>query len=153
MEAICRLGPIGGLADEYEKALDEFKTVLLAIDNDVFVKADSSLEEDFQSIRNIVLHVANSGYSYANYIRRRFNNEWVKPEVDFKNTTDAVAAIGKMFAYTLSTFEDKYELTDDDLMNTIIKTSWTTYDLEAIIEHAIVHILRHRRQIQKRLSS
>jgi len=153
MEVICRPGPIGGLADEYEKALEEFKTVLLAIDDEVFVQSDSGLEEDFQSIRNMVLHVVSSGYTYANYIRRRFNNEWVKPEVNFNTTTDAVAAIDKMFAYTLSTFEDKYQLTDDDLMNTIIKTSWTTYDLEAIVEHAIVHILRHRRQIQKRLSS
>jgi hypothetical protein len=40
-------------------------------------------------------------------------------------------------------------LTYDALMNTVIKTSWTTYDLEAIIEHAIVHILRHRLQIEK----
>jgi uncharacterized damage-inducible protein DinB len=153
MEKIYRPGPIGGLADEYEKVLVEFKNVVGAISNDRFVAADMTLEADFQSIRNIVSHVVNSGYSYANYIRRRFNNEWVKTEVYFENTSDAIAAIDKMFAYTLATFEDKYHLSDDDLMNTIIKTSWTTYDLEAIIEHAIVHILRHRRQIQKRLSS
>ena len=57
-----------------------------------------------------------------------------------------------MFKYTVDTFEDKWLLTDKELLNTIIKTSWTTYDLEAIIEHAIVHVLRHRRQIEKRLT-
>lgn len=54
-----------------------------------------------------------------------------------------------MFEYTVKTFEDKLLLTDDELLNTIIKTSWTTNALEAIIEHAIVHILRHRLQIEK----
>ncbi len=40
-------------------------------------------------------------------------------------------------------------MTDKELLNTIIKTSWTTYDLEALIEHSIVHVLRHRLQIEK----
>jgi hypothetical protein len=44
---------------------------------------------------------------------------------------------------------DEYEKALGELKNTIIKTSWTTYDLEAIIEHAIVHVLRHRLQIEK----
>jgi hypothetical protein len=54
-----------------------------------------------------------------------------------------------MFEYTVETFEDKWLLTYDELMKIRIKTSWTTYDLEAIIEHGIVHILRHRLQIEK----
>ena len=57
-----------------------------------------------------------------------------------------------MFEYTVETFEDKWHLTYGELMNTIIKTSWSTYDLEAITEHAIVHILRHRLQIEKMVS-
>lgn len=54
-----------------------------------------------------------------------------------------------MFEYTVETFEGKWLLTDDELMNTIIITSWTAYDLGAFIEHAIVHVLRHRLQIEK----
>ena len=64
---------------------------------------------------------------------------------------EAIIELDKMFNYIVETFEDKWLLKDDDLLNTIIKTSWTTYDLEAIIEHSIVHILRHRLQIQKLL--
>ena len=57
--------------------------------------------------------------------------------------------LDKMFLYNVQTFEDKWLMSDEQMMKTIIKTSWTTYDLEAIIEHSIVHILRHRLQIQK----
>ena len=49
----------------------------------------------------------------------------------------------------LKLFKTNGSLTDEELLNTIIKTSWTTYDLEALIEHSIVHILRHRLQIEK----
>jgi len=60
-----------------------------------------------------------------------------------------LSELDKMFLYHIATYENKWLMTDDEMMKAIIKTSWTTYDLEAIIEHAIVHILRHRLQIQK----
>ena len=69
-----------------------------------------------------------------------------------KKTEQGIAELEKMFEYTVETFEDKWHLTYGELMNTIIKTSWSTYDLEAITEHAIVHILRHRLQIEKMVS-
>ena len=32
----------------------------------------------------------------------------------------------------------------------VIHSGWSvTYDLEQLLEHAIVHVLRHRRQIEK----
>lgn len=150
MEKIYRQGAIGALADEYEKALNELKDLLEKITDDRFTNIiDNSVAEDFQSVRNIVLHIVRSGYVYANHIRKRFGNDFSKSEVKIANIEEGITALEKMFNYTVETFEDKWLLTDDDLLNTIIKTSWTTYDLEAIIEHSIVHILRHRLQIQK----
>ena len=147
-----RSGPIGALTDEYEKALNELKTILQNISNDIFcLITDESIEDDFKSIRNITLHIVSSGYVYANHIRNRFDNEIVLNQTKIDTIIEAIEELDKMFLYTVQTFEDKWLLTDDELMNTIIKTSWTTYDLEAIIEHSIVHILRHRLQIEKRL--
>ena len=149
-----RLGAIGALTDEYEKALNELKTILQNISNDNFcLITDESIEDDFKSIRNITLHIVSSGYVYANHIRNRFDNDIVLNQVKIDNINEAIEELDKMFLYTVQTFEDKWLLTDDELMNTIIKTSWTTYDLEAIIEHSIVHILRHRLQIEKRLNT
>ncbi len=150
MQKTYRKGAIGAMTDEYEKALDELKTVLLRIPDDEFKKIyNNQADRDFQSIRNLVLHIIRSGYVYANHIRKRFGNNYTVPEIEIIKTEQGIYKLDEMFDYTVETFEDKWLLTDDELLNTIIKTSWTTYDLEAIIEHAIVHILRHRLQIEK----
>ena len=150
MNKTYRKGAIGALTDEYEKALNELKDLLRQIPDDEFKRVlNKNTELEFQSIRNIVLHMINSGYGYANYIRKRFGNSYVVPKIKIEKTEQSISELEKMFEYTVETFEDKWHLTYKDLMNTIIKTSWTTYDLEAITEHAIVHILRHRLQIEK----
>jgi uncharacterized damage-inducible protein DinB len=152
MNKIYRQGAIGALTDEYEKALFELKVLLGKITNEQFTKViDNSVEADFQSVRNIVLHIVRSGYVYANHIRNRFGNSFSKNETIINSLQEGISELDKMFTYTVDTFEDKWLLTDEDLLNTIIKTSWTTYDLEAIIEHSIVHVLRHRLQIEKLL--
>lgn len=150
MSVAFRKGAIGALTDEYEKALLELKSVLRTIADKDFVKVHQpDLDVDFQSARNIVVHMVRSGFTYANYIRKSFDEERIRTEIAFETVSDAMTNLDNMFAYTVETFEGKWLMSDDQMMQTIIKTSWTTYDLEAIIEHAIVHILRHRLQIQK----
>lgn len=148
-----RPGAIGAMTDEYEKALNDLKALLQTLSDEVFIEIrNNSVEEDFQSARNITLHVVRSGFSYANYIRKRFGNQVLHQEIKINNIDEAITELDKMFQYTIATFEDKWLLTDEELLSTIIKTSWSTYDLEAIIEHAIVHVLRHRLQIEKLLT-
>ncbi len=144
-----RKGAIGAMTDEYEKALNELKFVLESVSNEVFNTTIESNDDNCKSIKKITYHIINSGYVYCNYIRNRFGNEYINQEIKFDSVRDAISELDKMFLYNVATFEDKWHYTDEVLMNTIIKTKWTTYDLEAIIEHSIVHILRHRLQIQK----
>jgi hypothetical protein len=41
-------------------------------------------------------------------------------------------------------------MSDEEIMGTVINSTWgTRYDVEQLLEHAVVHILRHRRQIEK----
>ena len=144
-----RQGAIGAMADEYEKALNELKAVLISIPDATFLKDLDAKEEDFKSIRNITLHMIRSGYAYSNYVRKWFGNEVTSVTIEVNSIEECLSELDKMFLYHIATFKNKWLLTDDEMMKAIIKTSWTTYDLEAIIEHAIVHILRHRLQIQK----
>jgi uncharacterized damage-inducible protein DinB len=147
-----RHGATGALTDEYEKALLELQIVLSGISNAEFLEIKNpSLSDNSQSIRNIIAHVVRSGYSYANYIRNRFGEEVFANEFKIVTIEDASNNLEYMFLYTQETLRDKGHLTHNDMMHLLIKTSWTTYDLEAMIEHAIVHILRHRLQIQKML--
>ena len=153
MEKVYRKGAIGALTDEYEKVLIELKVLIAKIPDDEFKKVyKENAAVDFQSIRNILLHVINSGFVYANHIRKRFGDNYVIPKVEILKAEQGVVKLDEMFEYTVETFEDKWHLTYSELMNTVIKTSWSTYDLEAIIEHAIVHILRHRLQIEKMIA-
>jgi uncharacterized damage-inducible protein DinB len=142
-------GAIGALTDEYEKAHNELKDVLKTISDDVFLETINSENEDFKSIKNIVLHITRSGYIYSNYIRNYFNDTIFPYQISINSVDEAIVELDKMFLYNTQTFEDKWLMSDEQMMKTIIITSWTTYDLEAIIEHSIVHILRHRLQIQK----
>ena len=86
-----RKGPIGALADEYEKVLNELKTLLITISNEKFTRiVDDSVPKKFQSIRTIVLHLVNSGYVYANHIRKRFGNETKAKAIDINTTEEAI---------------------------------------------------------------
>jgi hypothetical protein len=58
--------------------------------------------------------------------------------------------LDKMLAYTSETLHDKWEYADEEIMKVKMIVRWgTQYDLEQLLEHAVVHILRHRRQIEK----
>lgn len=62
-----RKGAIGALTDEYEKSLEELKTLLIKIPDDEFKKVyNKKADTDFQSVKNLVSHITRSGYAYAN---------------------------------------------------------------------------------------
>jgi hypothetical protein len=55
-----------------------------------------------------------------------------------------------MLEYTAQTLEGGWEMTDEEIESIIMPTGWgVTYNLEQLLEHAIAHLLRHRRQIEK----
>lgn len=154
MHRTYRPGPVGSLADVYETTLTDFKRFLSEIPEDRFSEIlNPSVEEDFRSVKNIVAHVIRSGYVYADHVRRRFGEESARHVVTVDTAAAGIAELDRMFRYTLDSLEKKWHLTDDDLLNTVIKTSWTTYDLEALLEHAVVHVMRHQRQIDKLLNA
>jgi uncharacterized damage-inducible protein DinB len=55
-----------------------------------------------------------------------------------------------MLEYTAQTVEGRWEMTDEEIEKAAVDRGWgVIYNLEQLLEHAIVHILRHRRQIEK----
>lgn len=65
--------------------------------------------------------------------------------------TDYINDLDNVFTFTTETFKNIKDNQLEQFDNTKkIVTSWgQVYDIEQITEHAIVHILRHRRQIEK----
>lgn len=151
---VYRTGPMGALLDEYEKAIDELKLVLISLDNSKFklIVDNETNDPDCESIQSIMIHVIRSGYGYANYIRSQFG---VKVEEDKNNylcesCITSCNELDKMFLYNDETLQSIWNISNEELIKNVIKTRWgQLFDVDQLLEHAIVHILRHRRQINK----
>jgi uncharacterized damage-inducible protein DinB len=151
MKTNYRKGAIGAVMDEYERAAAELKNLIRISETDFIKIVDTDTkDEDCRSVQTIVSHVTNSGYAYANYIRDWFGIPKNSPERRLLSQKDFSIEIDKMLVYTSETLEGKWEYSDDEIQKVKMVVRWgPQYDLEQLLEHAIVHILRHRRQIEK----
>ena len=147
-------GAIGALLDEYEKSIKELQTVISDIaPADLIQIVDNVTEdEDCRSIQTILAHVLSSGYTYVIEIRK-----WLGETLDYKekvlkpSVSEYIIALDEMFLYNLNLFKDFPNIKIEEHANeNKIKVRWgQSYDVEQLFEHAIVHILRHRRQIER----
>jgi hypothetical protein len=147
-----RKGGIGAIMDEYERAGSEFKNLITKISESDFIKIvdPDTKDDDCRSVQTIVSHVANSGFGYANYIRDYFSVPKNSPERKLLSQNEFPSRFDNMLTYTSDTLEGKWEYSDDEIQKVKMIVRWgPQYDLEQLLEHAVVHILRHRRQIEK----
>ena len=143
------------MMDEYERAAEELKVIVHSLDAESYelLRDANTQDENCQSIQTILSHVVSSGYSYANYLRSHFGVACTPRKHRLLSFEEAVPELTGMLQYTVETLENHWELSDDELMNVRIDSRWgQKYDIEQLLEHAIVHILRHRRQLDKFLS-
>ncbi len=147
-------GAIGALLDEYEKSIRELKAVIKQVTtNDLtYIVDHETKDEDCKSIQTILTHIVESGYTYVIEIRK-----WLGEEINYKkkellhSVPEYNIALDKMFAFNEDLFKDypKIQL-EEYTSNKKIKVRWgQRYDVDQLLEHAIMHILRHRRQIER----
>lgn len=147
-------GAIGALLDEYEKAVNELKDLIQDINTvDLTKIVDPETEdEDCRSIQTILTHVVRAGYTYVIMIRKSQGEQLdFRKRETLNSALEYQSALDKMFAYNVQLFESypniKLEEYNEDRK---MRASWgQAFDVEQIMEHAIVHILRHRRQIER----
>ena len=154
MTKIHRQGAVGALLDIYEQTISEFKKVIEDIpDNALSVIIDSqTTDEDCKSIQAILSHVVHSGYSYATSIHNLTGHNSIRPDKILHLTIkDYLEDLTNIFIYTENVFTEIKDNELEQLDNSLkIEAGWgQLYDIEQITEHAIVHILRHKRQIDK----
>ena len=147
-------GAVGALLDEYEKAIADLKKVIVPLSfTQLTTIVDSETEDkDCRSIQTILSHVVRSGYGYAIYVRK-----WKGEDVAFRenillDSTDLyIKELDEMFAFNEQLFKDYPDLKIEEFEESKkIHVRWKqTYDVEQLFEHAIVHVLRHRRQIER----
>ncbi len=147
-------GAKGALLDEYEKAILELQNLILPITKEELTAITDKETEDSacKSIQTVLTHVISSGYGYAIIIRKSLGeNTAYKEEVLLNSVKEYIDELRNMFQFNVQLFEDypNLQLEEYNNDNKILVRWGQRYDVEQLIEHAIVHILRHRRQIEK----
>jgi uncharacterized damage-inducible protein DinB len=149
-----RTGAVGALLDEYERSLNHLKEVVNVIPNKVLqiiVDAETS-DDNCRSIQTILSHIVHSGFGYATFIHNLKGHGMTRPGKTFHKTIQAyISDLDAVLEFTekvLSAFTDA-ELEQFEDAGKIHTTWGQVYDVEQMMEHAIVHILRHRRQLEK----
>jgi len=153
MEKSTYRGAVKALIAENEKGIRELQRVLAAVSDEqlaAIVHPDTP-NPDCRSIQTIMTHVVAAGFSYCVYIRNHRGGGDQRPEPKtFTNAAQYISALDDVHAYTnetlISLYDHELEFFNEPEK---ILTRWKQhYDYEQLMEHAIVHILRHRRQIE-----
>lgn len=149
-----RQGAVGALLDIYEQAISSLKNIIEDIpDNALTIIIDTkTTDENCKSIQTILSHVVSSGFGYAASIHNLKGNTIKRPDKTFHLTIkEYVEDLTSVFKYTADIFKEIKDNELEQFDNSLkIKTAWGQwYDIEQMTEHAIVHILRHKRQIEK----
>lgn len=158
MDASKLTGAIAALMDEYKKAVDELIAVIEPISPHHLTKtiAPESSNTDCISIQTILTHVIASMLSYAVYIENAIGLQTVRPErLQFDRITPYILRLREALKYNEDLFTRNPEIKMEEFdQSKKINTRWgQQYDVEQMLEHAIVHILRHRRQIKNALTT
>lgn len=150
-----REGVIGALIDEYELAVKQFNDLILSLDKKTYYNKFSD-DKEFGAINLIVRHVIESGEIYISYIQKILLKSKENLDIDIEGTLSQEEACPKLLQQVKSyeiIFEEKWRMSDAEIEMYKINTNWgTIYDLEQLLEHAIVHLYRHKRQIEKSIA-
>ena len=154
MTKIYRQGAVGALLDIYEQTISDLKKVIEDIpDNALTIIIDpQTTDENCKSIQTILSHVVHSGYGYATGIHNLKGYNITRPDKTYHLTIkEYVEDLTNIFTYTENIFKEIKDIELEQFDNSLkIKAGWgQLYDIEQMVEHAIVHILRHKRQIDK----
>ncbi|HET7224178.1 MAG TPA: DinB family protein [Candidatus Eisenbacteria bacterium] len=152
-----RPGPLGAVMDETERAAAELERVFARVTDahyEVIVDPDTQ-DEDCRSIQTIVRHVIQAGYGYANRTRRVLGIAVTREagEVGLFPRAQFPRELRAMLDYTIETLEGRWEMPWEEQVNHPVETPWGgRFTIELLLEHGIVHLLRHRRQLEKFLA-
>jgi hypothetical protein len=149
-----RSGPFGALMDEYARAAEDFCRVVESFDLARFDAERPSNDPNTVSPRAICLHVVGAAHRYAHYIRKACGLDFVERyEADstrLHSPRDIRALLAGGIALMEETVEPLLNATEAEIQALSFTVRWgPRYDPEMILEHAVCHVLRHRRQLER----
>lgn len=147
-------GEIGAILDIYEDSIENLTTLLWSVSQEELstIVDKETNDEDCRSINTILQHVVKAGHTYAVLLRNNQGEKLDFPDPQYRDTVDEyIDDLRSMFQYNVQVFEEHPDINmHERVAKKKIKAPWgTVYDGEELYEHAIVHILRHHRQIER----
>ena len=143
---------IDALMDEYGKALDELYAQIENLQAEEMAKIlDPKTDDaDCKSIQSILRHVVESGHGYIVEIDRYGGGKSERQSYALpKNASAAIEALKNMYQANLDFFENNQHipLYAKEPEKKILVRWGQRYDVDQLLEHAVMHVHRHRRQI------
>jgi uncharacterized damage-inducible protein DinB len=146
-------GSVKALLGEYKRAINELIAVISMLNEDslTMIVDPVTTDPDCRSIQTILTHVVYSGYGYTYSIENSLGADKTRPGKKILNDANEYSLhLQHMFDYCENFFRNNptLEIEQTDQTKKIMVAWGQQYDIEQLLEHAIVHILRHRRQIE-----
>jgi hypothetical protein len=147
-------GIFGALMDEYARAAEDFCRVVEHFDTARFMAERPSDNPNTVSPRAICAHVCGAAHRYAHYIRKARGVDFVErydvDPVRIGSPQDVRPLLADAIVFTETTVEPLLQATDNEIQALSFTVRWgPRYDPEMIVEHAVCHLLRHRRQLER----
>jgi hypothetical protein len=145
-------GAFGALMDEYARAAGDFCRVVEGFATKEFEQERPGDDPDTVSARSVAEHVCRAAFGYASILREALRSEAEEPPAPA-----AVGAPGEVrpllvraLRHTEAVGEPLRRVHPDEVIGNTFRVPWgQLYDPETLLEHAIVHLLRHRRQLER----
>lgn len=150
-----RSGPFGALMDEYARAADDFCRLVESMDAALFAHdVRPGNEDETATPRAVCLHVVGAAHRYAHYIRKARGVSFVERyEADPATLTrpaDTRPRLTEAIRLTEETVLPLHGFDDAAVQAISFVVRWgPRYDPEMILEHAVCHLMRHRRQLER----
>jgi hypothetical protein len=147
-------GALGALMDETARAAEEFCRLIESLPSERFMRERPSDDPDTISIRAICIHAIGAAHRYADYILQArglpFVDRFQLDPARVASPLDVRPLLVEALGYTERALEGLYDAPDEEVARLTFTVRWgPTYDPEMILEHGIVHLLRHRRQVER----
>ena len=147
-------GPFGALMDEYARAAEDFCRVVEGFDLARFDAERPSSNPNTVSARAICLHVIGAAHRYAHYIRKARGVDFVErydaDPAQLRSPQEVRMLLAEGILLTEETVEPLLNAAEREIQALSFVVRWgPRYDPEMILEHAVCHLLRHRRQLER----
>jgi hypothetical protein len=145
----------GGLMDEYARAAVDFCNAVEAVEPAKFTQdVKPSPDPDCTSIHGLCVHVLAAANGYGNSLLRALQPDAaLGTKVDASSVRrpgDVRPALALQLRRTERIVADIAKLPEAEQEALEVKPRWhSPLRVDLMLEHAIVHLLRHRRQIER----